>query len=139
MADKITFDDKVSLTTSALPRANKCTAEDINEIKTVVNSNADILDETNETIQTVDNKIYAELAQGTNIDTLKANGKYGIYNATGTLPSGFSSSDNNVIVECIMWNTDYGRQILHDVRTANTFIRRINGGVWQSWHMFTTT
>lgn len=44
MADKITFDDKVSLTTSPLPRANKCTAEDLNEIKSVVNDNADKLD-----------------------------------------------------------------------------------------------
>lgn len=40
---KITYDDKVSLTTSALPRANKCTDDDLNEIKTVVNANADLL------------------------------------------------------------------------------------------------
>lgn len=41
---KIEYDDKTSLTTSPLPRANKCTAEDLNEIKEVVNTNADELD-----------------------------------------------------------------------------------------------
>lgn len=41
MASKITYDDKISLTTSALPRANKCTDTDLNEIKQVVNDNAD--------------------------------------------------------------------------------------------------
>lgn len=44
MASKITYDDKISLTTSALPRANKCTDDDLNEIKQVVNDNADSLD-----------------------------------------------------------------------------------------------
>lgn len=41
---KIEYDDKTSLTTSPLPRANKYTAEDLNEIKEVVNTNADELD-----------------------------------------------------------------------------------------------
>lgn len=45
MASKITYDDKSSLTISALPRANKCTDSDLNEIKQVVNENADLLDE----------------------------------------------------------------------------------------------
>lgn len=45
MAEHITYDDKVSLTTSSLPRANKCTDADLNEIKEVVNENADELDE----------------------------------------------------------------------------------------------
>lgn len=40
---KITYDDKVSLTTSPLPRTNKCTSEDMNEIKQVINANADLL------------------------------------------------------------------------------------------------
>lgn len=44
MASKITYDDKISLTKSALPRANKCTDDDLNEIKRVVNDNADSLD-----------------------------------------------------------------------------------------------
>ena len=48
---KITYDDKTSLATSALPRANKCTDSDLNEIKQVVNSNADELDENTTDIQ----------------------------------------------------------------------------------------
>lgn len=43
-SSKINYSDKVSLTTSPLPRANKCTAEDLNEIKQVINDNADIQD-----------------------------------------------------------------------------------------------
>jgi hypothetical protein len=42
---KINYDDKVSLTSSPLPRANKCTADDLNEIKQVVNENADEFEE----------------------------------------------------------------------------------------------
>lgn len=45
MSSKITYDDKVSLSTSPLPRANKCTDDDLNEIKQVVNDNADELSE----------------------------------------------------------------------------------------------
>lgn len=36
---KITYDDKVNLKTSSLPRQNKATADDFNEIKQVVNTN----------------------------------------------------------------------------------------------------
>ena len=57
MADKITFDDKVSLTTSALPRANKCTDDDLNEIKQVVNNNADETDENTSAIGVLNEKM----------------------------------------------------------------------------------
>lgn len=36
---KITYDNKVNLKTSSLPRQNKATADDFNEIKQVVNTN----------------------------------------------------------------------------------------------------
>lgn len=49
---KITYDDKVSLTSSPLPRANKCTDDDLNEIKEVVNTNDD---EMTENLQDVEN------------------------------------------------------------------------------------
>lgn len=45
---KITYDDKVNLKTSSLPRQNKATADDFNEIKEVVNHNASELLWTNE-------------------------------------------------------------------------------------------
>lgn len=81
----------------------------------------------------LNNKIYVQSAQGTNIDNLRENGKYGILNATGTLPSGYSSSDNNIIIECIMWTNTYGKQILHDIRSDETYIRRLENGAWHSW------
>lgn len=73
------------------------------------------------------------LEESTDIDNIKTNGIYGIFNATGTLPNGYSITDNNVIIECLMWASDYGRQILHDVRTNKIFIRNINNGIWQPW------
>lgn len=57
MASKITYDDKTSLTISALPRANKCTDTDLNEIKQVVNSNADELDENTSNIENLQQQI----------------------------------------------------------------------------------
>lgn len=91
----------------------------------------------NEKIIEVIDSIYSVAEQGTNINDLKINGKYGIFNATGTLPSGYSTNDNNIIIECIMWDNSYGRQILHDVRSDNTYIRRLSAGTWHSWKIFT--
>ncbi|WP_405317632.1 tail fiber protein [Faecalibacillus faecis] len=82
-------------------------------------------------------KLYSVVANGTNIDNLKTNGKYGMINATGTLPSGYSTSDNNIIIECIMWSNLYGRQILHDIRGDSTYMRRLSNGTWQTWRRFT--
>ena len=42
---KITFDNKVSTTTSQLPEINRITGDNINEIKTAINNNADMLDD----------------------------------------------------------------------------------------------
>lgn len=41
---KITFDDKVSTIISPLPAINRIRAEDVNEIKSVVNAHADAID-----------------------------------------------------------------------------------------------
>lgn len=57
MSSRITYDDKISLTTSPLPRANKCTAEDMNEIKSVVNQNATDNDNQHTAIETSINNI----------------------------------------------------------------------------------
>lgn len=87
----------------------------------------------------LDSKIgYTVLENGFNINNIKENGRYGIFNASGTLPSGYSTSDNNVIIDCIMWSSLYGRQILHDVRTERTYVRNINNGTWRSWTQYTT-
>ena len=81
----------------------------------------------------INKKQYETLTAGTSVDTIKTTGKYGIFNATGTLPIGYSSSDNNVFIECIMWGSDYGRQFLYDVRTTATYTRVLSNGSWQIW------
>ena len=87
----------------------------------------------------LDSKIgYTVLENNTNINDIKENGRYGIFNAKGTLPSGYNVNDNNVIIDCIMWSSLYGRQILNDVRTTNTYIRNLNNGTWYSWRQYTT-
>lgn len=73
------------------------------------------------------------LANNYNIDNIKQSGFYGILNATGTLPTGYSTSDNNIFIESIMWSSDYGRQILHDVRSESTYIRILSADSWKSW------
>ena len=90
-------------------------------------------------INTINNKIYSVLSSNTNIDNLKTVGNYGIFNATGTLPSGYSQTDNNIFIEVLMWSNDYGRQILHDVRTTNTYVRNLSNNVWQSWKQINMT
>lgn len=69
MASQITYDDKVSIRTSELPNANKCRAEDLNEIKTVVNANAN---ELNETVQSLNGTIqYPTYTNGQDISSTR--------------------------------------------------------------------
>ena len=32
-----------------------------------------------------------------------------------------------------MWTNTYGKQILHDIRSDETYIRRLENGAWHSW------
>lgn len=72
MASQITYDDKVSMKTSSLPEENKCTAGNLNEIKSVVNANATELEEVNTQVSQI-------IESGSN-----ANGNYVKY-ADGTM------------------------------------------------------
>lgn len=90
-------------------------------------------------INSINNKIYSTLSSNTNIDNLKTVGTYGIFNATGTLPSGYNQTDNNIFIDVLMWSNDYGRQILHDVRTTNTYVRNLSNNAWQSWKQINMT
>lgn len=83
------------------------------------------------------NKNYQILEAGTNIDELKEqwdNRMYAIFGATGTLPSGYTT-DNNIFIQTIMWASDYGRQILYDIRTIRIFTRNLSAGVWKDWEV----
>jgi hypothetical protein len=99
---------------------------------------AENLNQLQDNIEEEINKIPLDkLNENYNIDNLKTNGTYGIFNATGTLPNGFSTTSNNLIIQCFIWAEDYGRQILHDVRTNNSYSRNIYDGVWQEWKQIT--
>ena len=78
------------------------------------------------------------LTAGFNIDNLDVSGIYGVYNATGTLPSVFTA-DNNIILHNYIWDTNWGRQILYDVRANTIFSRQKNNGNWTNWCKITTT
>ena len=68
---------------------------------------------------------------GINIDNLTA-GWHNIFQATGTLPDGFTA-DNNVIVEIKGTDVNWLREILYVVRSSESFDRNKLSGVWQPW------
>lgn len=122
---EITYDDKSSLSTSPLPRTNKATADDFNEIKEVVNANA------NTTIVTTAN---------TNLDDYKKTGVY--YFNTNVTPSNIPAGVNGWLI-VLKGNQDYViKQIWlrHGTYNSNdfeTYVRTkmtISGVTdWASW------
>lgn len=101
--------------------------------------NAENLNKMQENIESAINEIPMKvLTIGTNIDELKTNGIYGIYNATGTLPRVFTS-DNNIFIHNYIWDSKWGRQILYDIRANNTFSRQLANGTWSGWRKVTQT
>jgi hypothetical protein len=73
------------------------------------------------------------LPENTNIDEILDNGNFAIFNAKGTLPSGFNLDDNNVFVESNLWYSDFGVQTLKSVRSQKRWIRHRANGVWGEW------
>lgn len=103
--------------------------EAISTLSETVGTNISKLEDTTE------QSLQKVLDNGYNIDDLKLNGKFAVYNATGTLPNGYSTSDNNFFIECYMWFENYGRQILHDVRANKTYSRNLLNDVWQPFEI----
>lgn len=106
MSSRITYDDKISLTTSPLPRANKCTAEDMNEIKSVVNQNATDNDNQHTAIETSINNIREKIKskliitakvirQNINVPTAWANVKIPL-NTNIQIGNKFTVSNNSI-------------------------------------------
>lgn len=81
----------------------------------------------------IEKAIYQVLENNTNIDELKETGLYSIFNATGILPYGYSTIDNNIIIQTIKWNDEWIRQILYDIRSNNFYSRSLINGVWGLW------
>ena len=67
MPKKITYENKVSIISRAVPAINKCRAEDLNEIKEVVNENAEGLVVVSPTEPTGDNKNNVWFKKGKNL------------------------------------------------------------------------
>lgn len=87
-----------------------------------------------------DNLGYALIDNNTNIDEIVTTKQVMIFNAKGTLPAGYSTSDNNIILESTMptWTTDFGRQVLKDIRTNKTYQRNRYSGQWHNWEEIMT-
>lgn len=69
----------------------------------------------------------------TDIDTLSGTTVFEIFNAKGTLPSGYSTSDNNVIIQQYERDDSYIRQVLYDVHSRKILTRAKLNGEWSSW------
>lgn len=103
------------------------------EFKNKPNTDTPINDKNlNHNFNELNNKIIQH-TEDTNIDDIKETGNYEIFNAKGTLPTGFSTSDNNIFIQQFMRGTDYGRQILYDVRTSRWCSRELLNNVWNNW------
>ena len=81
----------------------------------------------------------SEMVSGSNIDNLAYKGfhLYAVTNASGTLPSGYSSSSNRFIVQTMLAGdkTLTGKQILFDLNSNKMFVRTRNASnsTWNSW------
>lgn len=135
MADLITYDDKVSLTTSEIPRINKCTDADLNEIKSVVNANANLLDSTN----SLASKVNTTIVTTANTD-LKDYIENGIYYFSSSvtpisIPAGVNGwlrvmkgNQNNVVKQ--IWY----RHGTNNSNDFETYVRTLNGSAgWSNW------
>lgn len=130
MAEKITYDDKVSLTTSPLPRANKCTAEDLNEIKTVVNANADLAEKVNTIVVTITD---------TNLNNYIEDGTY--YFSSDYTPTNIPVGINGWLQVMTSSATSNVKQVWYRHGTINsndyqTFVRTKTGSGWSTWQQF---
>lgn len=90
-------------------------------------------DNIEESINEVDTKIMQHLFE-LNIDDIKETGNYEIFNAKGTLPTGFNTNDNNIIIQNLMRDEEYGRQILYDVRSHLIYTRSLRNFQWYEWY-----
>lgn len=76
---QITYADKSAMNeNSSIPAINKCQASDMNEIKSVVNSNyTELLNAINETSGLLNGLVYTEVVTLASNITIKANSNYG--------------------------------------------------------------
>ncbi len=80
----------------------------------------------------------SELASGSNINNLAYKGfhLYAVTNATGTLPSGYTSSNRFVVQTMLAGDSTLtGKQLLFDLNSDRLFIRTRNASnsTWNAW------
>lgn len=80
----------------------------------------------------------SELASGTNINNLTSKGfhLYAVTNATGTLPSGYTSTNRLLILNFLAGDSTLtGKQVLLDANSDKIFVRTRNASnsTWNSW------
>lgn len=79
----------------------------------------------------------SELESGSSIDNLTSSGfhLYAVSNATGTLPTGYSSTNKFIIQSYLTGSSSTlsGKQILMDANSDKLFARNRNGSTWGSW------
>lgn len=70
---------------------------------------------------------------GTNIDDINDYGVFYIFNATGTLPVGYSTTDNNIILISYQWDSLWLTQECKDIRSNRKSLRTKKNGTWGPW------
>lgn len=107
------------------------TKTSIQEANTTLENLTDKVNKGQNLKMTHDDGRYVQIIGG-NIDDLSL-GWHNVFNATGTLPPGYTSNNNDFLIENKGVGVDWYRQILYDVRSYKKFERmRINGS-WHEW------
>jgi len=90
-------------------------------------------------VSTLEGKLYTYLNES-NIDNLKDDGNrfYHVFNASGTLPTGYTGGDNDIFLEVYFVSSGYGRQILFDGRSNKVYIRACSSNTWGAWSLINT-
>ena len=129
----------MELTSTKVTRPNGETVEEsiaanetsIQEANTTLENLTDKVNKGQNLKMTHDDGRYVQIIGG-NIDDLSL-GWHNVFNATGTLPPGYTSNNNDFLIENKGVGVDWYRQILYDVRSYKKFERMRLNGSWSDW------
>lgn len=107
------------------------TKTSIQEANTTLENLTDKVNKGQNLKMTHDDGRYVQIIGG-NIDDLSL-GWHNVFNATGTLPPGYTSNNNDFLIENKGVGVDWYRQILYDVRSYKKFERMRLNGIWSDW------
>ena len=107
------------------------TKTSIQEANTTLENLTDKVNKGQNLKMTHDDGRYVQIIGG-NTDDLSL-GWHNVFNATGTLPPGYTSNNNDFLIENKGVGVDWYRQILYDVRSYKKFERMRLNGIWSDW------